>query len=126
MKRIAVAILLLVSAVSVTLWTGHIFEKEMIRFEEELNNLVKISENASQEKLIEEAEKIVLQWNNSSGLLRSVVLHDGVDELGRGITSLPQIIKCSGKDEMVIKCIEAINMIKNLKICEKISFENIL
>lgn len=126
MKRLAAAFILLAIACAVTVWTGYVFEREMNSFETALNKLIEESESGTDEKLREEAEKLVSRWDESSGLLRSVVFHDGIDELGRNISSLPQIIEHSGKDEMKIKCIEAINLIKNLKICEKISFENIL
>lgn len=126
MKRVVSAVSLLAVAVAVTVWTGYVFEREMNKFEKELNVLVDASDGSTEKMLIEKAEKVVSQWNNSSGLLRSVALHDGIDELSRDIMSLPQTIKYSGKDEMKLKCIEAINLIKTLKICEKISFENIL
>ncbi len=126
MKRLIAAIVLLSFAVAVTVWTGYTFNKEMNAFEESLNKLMEFSNSYGDGELIAEAEKIVNQWNKSSSLLRSVVLHDGVDELGRNISSLPRIIEHSGKDEMELKCIEAINLIKNLKACEKLSLENVL
>lgn len=126
MKRLAAAFILLATAVAVTVWTGYVFEKELDSFDAALNKLVEESENSTDEKLLKEAERLASRWEKSSSLLRSVVLHDGVDELGRDISSLPQIIMYSGREEMKIKCIEAINLIKNLKSCEKISFGNVL
>lgn len=126
MKRLAAAFVLLTIACAVTVWTGYVFEKELNRFEKDLNALIEVSESGTDEKLLEEAEKLASRWEETSGLLRSVVLHDGIDELGRDISSLPQIIRYSDKEEMKIKCIEAINLIKNLKACEKVSFENVL
>lgn len=113
-------------AVAVTVWTGFVFDREMNLLENELYALVDASENAEKTELIEKAENIVFQWEKSAGMLRSIVLHDGIDELGRSISSLPQIIEHSGKEEMKTTCIEAVNMIKNLRECEMISIENIL
>lgn len=126
MKRLAAAVALLLIAVVVAVWTGYVFDREMDKFEISLNRLVDISSSSTDEKLLEEAQKIVFSWNEASVILRSIVLHGGVDELDRIISSLPQIIEHSDRDEMKIKCIEAINLIKNLKACEKISFENVL
>lgn len=126
MKRLVAAVALLAAAVAVTGWTGYAFDREMNSFEKELNKLIGISDYCTEEDLIDEAENLARQWDKSSGLLRSIVLHSGIDELGRNISSLPRIIEHSGREEMKIRCIEAINLIKNLKLCEKISFENVL
>jgi len=126
MKRVVAACVLLLSAIAVTVWTDFVFEREMNMFEKELNSLVDISESASEKELLRNAETIAFQWEESSGMLRSIVLHDGIDELGRSISSLPQMIEHSGKDEMKKICIEALNMIKNLRECEMIRIENIL
>lgn len=126
MKRVVAACVLLLSAVGVTVWTDFVFEREMNMFEKELNSLVDISESVSEKELLRNAETIAFQWEESSGMLRSIVLHDGIDELGRSISSLPQMIEHSGKDEMKKICIEALNMIKNLRECEMIRIENIL
>lgn len=126
MKRVVAAIALLAVAVSVAVWSGYVFNREMSLFETELNELIVISENCSDEELIKETEKIVFSWSGSIGILRSVVLHEGIDELNRNISSLSQIVKYLDREQMREKCIEAINQIASLKSCEKISFENIL
>ena len=126
MKRTVAACFLLLTAIAITVWTDFAFEREMNALEYKLNNLIDASENGSKTELYENAENIASEWEKSSGLLRSIVLHDGIDELGRCISSLPQIIEYSGNDEMKKMCIEAINMIKNLRECEMIRIENIL
>lgn len=126
MKRVVAAIALLAVAVSVAVWSGYVFNREMSLFERELNKLIIISETCSDEELIKETEKIVFSWSGSIGILRSVVLHEGIDELNRNISSLSQIVKYLDREQMREKCIEAINQIASLKSCEKISFENIL
>lgn len=126
MKRVIAAFALILTAVAVTAWTDYVFEKEMNTFEKELNSLVDVSDKADEKELLERAETIVFQWEKSSALLRSIVLHNGIDELGRSITSLPQVIEHSGKEEMKTVCIEAVNMIKNLRECEMLNIENIL
>ena len=126
MKRVAAACFLLLGAVAVTIWTDYMFANEMNMLEKELDTLITVADKIPEKQLLEKAEVIVSQWEKSSGLLRSIVLHDGIDELGRNITSLPQIVECSGKEEMKKMCIDAINMIKNLRECEMIRIENIL
>ena len=126
MKRVAAAFALLLVAGAVVFLCDYIFEREMSVLENELNGLVDISDKVSEKELLGRAEELAVKWEKSSGLLRSIVLHDGVDELGRSISSLPQMIEHSGKDEMKKICIEAINMIENLRECEKIRIENIL
>ena len=107
MKRVVVAAVLLAVAAGVTVWCGYVFDREMDYYEKELNRLIDISSASTDEKLIEEATKLVRIWDDSSVLLRSVVLHGGIDELGRSISSLPQLIKISGKEEMQKKCADA-------------------
>ncbi len=126
MKRLVAAIVLFAIAIAVTVWTGNVFNNEMNMFEKSLSRLIETSDDLNDTELIYAASEIVERWNETSPLLRSVVLHEGVDELGRSISSLPQIIEHSGRDEMKIKCIEAINLIKNLKSCEKLTLDNVL
>jgi len=126
MKRVIAAAVLLLIAGAVVLGCNYIFEREMTSLESELNRLVDISDKSTEKELLGRAEEIAFQWKKSVGLLRSIVLHDGVDELGRSILSLPQMLEHSGKDEMKKICIEAINMIKNLRECEEVRIENIL
>lgn len=126
MKRVIAALALLLIAGTVVFVCNYIFNREITALENELNNLIEISDNITEKELLVRAEEIADNWEKSSGMLRSIVLHDGVDELGRSISSLPQMIEHSGKDEMKKLCIEAINMIKNLRECEEIRIENIL
>lgn len=126
MKRVAAACILFLTAVAIIVWTDYVFEREMNMLEKELNAIVDISETIPENELLTRAENIAFQWEKSSGKLRSMVLHDGIDELGRSISSLPRIIEHSGKEEMKTACIEALSLIKNLKECEMVCFENIL
>ncbi len=126
MKRVVAAVALLFVAGAVVFVCDYIFEKEITALENELNVLIDISDSVTEKELLGRAEKIADNWGKSSGMLRSIVLHDGVDELGRSISSLPQMIEHTGRDEMKKMCIEAINMIKNLRECEEIRIENIL
>ena len=126
MKRLAAAFILIAAAVVITVWSGHIFNREMDYFESSLSRLVDISAVSTDETLLDEAKKLEHSWRETSRTLRSVVLHEGIDELGRSVSSLPRLIEYSGRDEMITECIEAINLIKNLKSCEKLSLENVL
>ena len=126
MKRLAAAFVLIAAAVAITVCTGYFFDREMDFFEKSLSRLVDISAVSTDEALLDEAKRLERRWSEASGLLRSVVLHEGIDELGRSVSSLPRLIEYSGREEMITECIEAINLIKNLKSCEKLSIENVL
>lgn len=119
------ALILIALAVGFSVWSGAVFESKTDYFEDEMNKLILLAENSG-EKLGEETESVVSQWRESSALLRCVAAHDGIDELERIITSLPELLECSDKEEFKIRCIEAKNLIKNLKSCEKIRLENVL
>lgn len=125
MKRVFAACVLISLAVGFAVWSGYVFESEMDYLEASLNGLINLSESCTDEKLAEETEKIVFQWQNVSSLLHSVVLHDGIDELEKKIISLPSIIEHSGREELRTECIEALSIIKILETGEKINFENV-
>lgn len=126
MKRIFAAAILLAVAVSLAVWSGITFKKEMNSLCESLNSLIQISEENNVNKLKKETQLLVDEWNRSSELLHSLVVHEGMDELEESITALPLILEHSEIDEFKSKCIEAINIIGNLIQAEKVNIGNIL
>lgn len=126
MKRVAAAVLLLASAISVAAWSGYVFRKEMSSLSDSLNELISCSESCSDSELSEKTDELLARWTASSRLLHSLVIHEGMDELERNITALPLIIEHSEREEFRLKCIEAVNQIKSLTLAEKLSLENIL
>lgn len=126
MKRIFAAAILLAVAVSLAVWSGITFKKEMDSLSESLNSLIQISEGNNVNKLKKETQLLVDEWNGSSELLHSLVVHEGMDDLEEAITALPLILEHSGIDEFKNKCIEAINIIGNLTQAEKVNIGNIL
>ncbi len=126
MKRIIIALILLVSAVSVSVWSNITFDKNMKRFLYSIENLIIYSENYDEKKLEEETVKVVEAWNDSSAFLHSLVAHEGMDELEKSITSLPLLIRHSDREEFRNECIEAVNQINNLIDSEKLNIGNIL
>ena len=126
MKRTAAAVLLLTAAVILSVWSGYAFKKEMNALLHSLEEIIDISETEPDKILTEKVDLLLGQWQESSVILHSLVMHEGMDELEEDITALPMIIKHSDRDEFRIKCIEAINQIKNLLNSEKIQIENIL
>lgn len=126
MKRIFAAVILLAVAVSLAVWSGITFKKEMNSLCESLNSLIQISEENNVNKLKKETQLLVDEWNRSSELLHSLVVHEGMDELEESITALPLILEHSEIDEFKSKCIEAINIIGNLTKAEKVNIGNIL
>ena len=126
MKRTAVAVFLLAAAVALSAWSGHLFRREMNALLQSVEEIVDCAETEPDEALNKKTGDLLRQWEKSSVILHSLVMHEGMDELEEDITSLPMIIEHSDREEFKIKCIEAINQIKNLLNAEKINIENIL
>lgn len=126
MKRIAAAVLLLSTAVAISVWAGQIFRTEMNALLFSLNSLIDTAQTGSEDELAKKTDEILLQWEKSSGILHLLVMHEGMDDVEENIISLPLILEHSDREEFKIKCIEAINQIENLLNAEKLDFENIL
>ncbi|MBQ2848660.1 MAG: DUF4363 family protein [Clostridia bacterium] len=125
MKRVAAAVFLIVTAVSLSVWSSFVFNAEMDSLLRTIDGLIDFSESCSSEELEEKTEILLAEWEKSSKLLHSLVMHEGMDMLEEDITSLPLIIEHSDREEFKKKCIEAINQIENLINAEKINIENI-
>ena len=126
MKRVAVAIVLLSVAVIASVWAGVIFKSEMNALLQSLQSVVDSAESDSDEAVLKKTEELLALWNKSSGILHSLVMHEGMDDVEENITALPLLLEHSDREEFKIKCIEAINRIKNLINAEKLNLENIL
>ncbi|MBQ4603535.1 MAG: DUF4363 family protein [Clostridia bacterium] len=126
MKRVVIAFLLFLSAVSVSAWSNISFEKNMKEFSRLIDNLIVYSEKVDDKTLENETRKVVDAWYGSSAFLHSLVAHEGMDELERSITSLPLLIEHSDREEFRNECIKAVNQIDNLIDSEKLDIGNIL
>jgi len=126
MKRVFIAVLLLASAVSVSVWSNYSFEKHMKKFSSSLESLIVYSEKSDDEFLENETRKVVEAWYDSSAFLHSLVAHEGMDELEKSITSLPLLIRHSDREEFRNECIRALNQIDNLIDSERINIGNVL
>lgn len=126
MKRAAAAVVLFFAAVSLTVWSDYAFNKELDTVSASLNEIVEFAEYCSDELLKEKIDALLSQWEHSSVLLHSLILHEGMDQLEQNITALPLLAEYSDRNELQKSCIEAINQIKNLSEAEKLSVENIL
>ena len=126
MKRVAIAVVLLSVAVITSVWAGVIFKSEMNALLQSIQNVVDSAESDSDEVLSEKTEELIDLWNKSSGILHSLVMHEGMDDVEENITSLPLLLEHSDREEFKSKCIESINQIENLLNAEKLNFENIL
>ena len=126
MKRVAVAIVLLSVAVIASIWAGVIFKSEMNALLQSLQSVVDSAESDSDEAVLKKTEDLIALWNKSSGILHSLVMHEGMDDVEENITALLLLLEHSDREEFKIKCIEAINRIENLINAEKLNLENIL
>ena len=126
MKRVIIAAVLLLSAISVSVWSNISFERYMKNFSVSLENLISYSEISDDDNLKKETEKVVEAWYDSSAFLHSLVAHEGMDELEKSITSLPLLIEHSDREEFRNECIRAVNQIKNLIDSERLNIGNVL
>ncbi len=126
MKRVIAALLLLSTAVALAVWSGITYQSKMSGLEKSLENLIVCAENSSHEEIKSQTKKLTAEWENSSELLHSLVVHEGMDDLEETITSLPLLLEHSTKEEFTNACIEAINLIKNLTESERLNIGNIL
>ena len=126
MKRVVIAVLLLFSAVSVSVWSNITFENNMKDFSYLLQSLIVHSEKSEDNILKNETQKLVDKWYDSSAFLHSLVAHEGMDELEKSITSLPLLIEHSDREEFRNECIKAVNQINNLIDSERLNIGNVL
>lgn len=126
MKRALTAFFLITVAILLSIWSSHIFKREMDGLLYSINEIINNVDTDSDEALHERTDFLIAKWKKSSVFLHSIVMHDGMDELEENITALPMMIEHSNRDEFKKKCIEAVNQIKNLMNTEKIKIENIL
>lgn len=126
MKRVVAAFLLLSAAIFLAVWSGIIYQGKMSSLEHSLEELILCAEKGSEEEIKSQTERLTAEWENSSKLLHSLVVHEGMDDLEETITSLPLLLEHSTKEEFKNACIEAINLIRNLTESEKLNIGNIL
>lgn len=125
MKRIIAAVLLLACAVGSSVWAEYIFKVRMEGLLITLDTIIQSAESDTESELMLKTENLLLQWQKSSGILHSLVMHEGMDDFEENITSLPLLLQYSGREELKNKCIEAVKKIENLLNSEKLNFENI-
>lgn len=125
MKRIIAAVLLLACAIGSSVWAEHAFKVRMEGLLTTLDTIIQCAESDTESELMLKTENLLLQWQKSSGVLHSLVMHDGMDDFEENITSLPLVLRYSDREEYKNKCIEAVNKIENLLNSEKLNFENI-
>lgn len=126
MKRLIASFLLIISAVSATVYARRTFLKEIDSLSDSIQNVIEISENGSDSELNESIDILQKKWQSSGRTLHILVNHGEMDEAEQNITALKETVKHTDRTELRIKCIEALNQLKNLRESEKISLENIL
>lgn len=126
MKKLAIAVAMLVAAVGIAVWSGITFNREMSSLTAALENLLEISEDCDDRTLDKETAKALAVWGEASKALYALVMHDAMNEVEQSITALPDILRHGGRDEFRIKCIEALSQIQNLVNAERLSWENVL
>lgn len=126
MKKLAIASVLLVLAVTVAVWSGAVFSREMNALSSSLERLLEVSKGGDTEAVSLELQNVFSVWEKASNVLHALVMHESVTELEQSINVLPDILEHGETEEFRLKCIEALSQIKNLVGAEKLSWENIL
>lgn len=126
MKRLIASLLLMISAVSATAFARKSFLDELNVLSDSIQNVMEVSENGSDSELIESVDILEKKWQKSGKILHILINHGEMDEAEQNITALKETINHTDRKELRIKCIEALNQLKNLRESEKISLENIL
>lgn len=126
MKKLAIAVAMLITAIGIAVWSGIIFKNEMAALSASLEGLLDISESCDDDTLAEETEKTIAVWNDASKALHALVMHDAMNEVEQSITALPELLRHGGREEFRTKCIEALSQIQNLVSAEQLSWENVL
>ena len=78
MKKLAIAVAMLITAIGIAVWSGIIFKNEMAALSSSLEGLLDISESCDDEVLVEETEKTIAVWNDASKMLHALVMHDAI------------------------------------------------
>lgn len=126
MKRLIASFLLIISAVSATFYARKIFLKETDSLSDAIQNVIEISEKGSDSELNQSIDILKKKWDESGKTLHILVNHGEMDEAEQNITALKETASYTDRKELRLKCIAALNQIKNLRESEKISLENIL
>lgn len=126
MKKLVTAAVLLAVAVTVAIWSGAVFSREMKALSSSIENLLEASESGDTEILEARLREVCDRWEKAGDILHALVMHDFVSELEQSINVLPNILKHGDMEEFRLKCIEALGQIENLVNAEKLSWENIL
>ncbi len=125
MKRLIAAVLLLVFAFTLTAATRKAFRKEIYSLSDSILNVIDAVEYGSQSELTAANEALRKQWSKSGKILHALLPHGEMDEAEQNITALREVLEHCDDEEVIKRCIDALNQIKNLKESEKLSFENI-
>ncbi len=125
MKRLIAAIVILVFTFSLTAITRKAFRKEIYSLSDSILNVIDAVEYGSQSELASANEALQKQWSKSEKILHSLLPHGEMDDAEQNITALREVLEHCDDEEVITRCIDALNQIKNLKESEKLSFENI-
>ena len=81
MKRVVAAVILLSFAVGLSAWSEITYRKHMSSFEYDIENIISLCDNSTENKIIDLTEKTAEKWHKYDDLLHSLVVHEGMDEL---------------------------------------------
>ncbi|MBR2869176.1 MAG: DUF4363 family protein [Clostridia bacterium] len=113
MKRVVIALVMLIFAVSITSWSAHILDNK-------IDSLINLISRTTSEDSIDE---LIAEWESVKKFLKIITVHNTVDEIDIKFTALKGII--NDKNEADKTRSELIFLLKLLAKSEKAAFENI-
>lgn len=125
-KRLIAAIALFISAFAITGFARKAFLRETSLLSDSIYAVIEASQNGSDNELNDKINALQKQWRHSGKILHILVNHGEMDEAEQNITAMAETVEFTGRDELRLRCIDALNQIKNLRQSEKLNFENIL
>ena len=115
MKRIIIAIVMLIFAICVSTLSAYFFDKKVTEFSNAVEN---IYNKPNKEKIAE----TVSDWQSAEAFFKFITVHETVNEIGIAFASLERSDESNAVKEI---CSELITLLKILDDSEKASAENI-
>jgi hypothetical protein len=113
LKRVIIALVMLIFAISITTWSAHILDNKIA-------SLVNSINRTTNEDSIDD---LLAEWESAKKFFKIITVHNKVDEIDIKIIAFKGIINNRNEAEKLRS--EIIFLLKSLNKSEKASFENI-
>lgn len=125
MKRFVISIIILIVIACAAAGVNHRLQRNVNSICEALQTIIESAPTAAQKELNEQAEEVLRIWKKDAAFLHMVEIHRTLEEAEQTITALPQLTKTVSREELILKCIEASQQLRNMNRSEQVLPENI-